>query len=88
MKRDLAEKILAIANEEDRPEAVRAPEIVEYTPHGMYWESRESTWGIVGIPPEELASILIHAPEEFLDGPGYYDVHFQCGHIGSELIVY
>ena len=82
MKKDLAEKILAIANEEDRPEAVRAPEIVELTLHG------KSTWGIVGIPPEELASLILHAPEEFLDGPGYYDVQFKVDRLGSELVVY
>lgn len=87
MKKDLAEKIVAIANEEDRPNATRAPEIVEYSGRGMYGKS---TWGILGIPPEEIASLIIHAPEEFLDedGPGYIDVQFKCDTVGSELIVY
>jgi hypothetical protein len=93
MKRDLAEKIVAIANEEDRPNATRAPEIVEYRGRGMYGELNlhgEFTWGILGIPPEEIASLIIHAPEEFLDedGTGYYDVHFKCDTFDSEIIVY
>lgn len=85
MKKDLAEKIVAIANEEDRPNATRAPEIVEYSGRGMYGEL---TWGILGIPPEEIASLIIHAPEEFLEGPGYYDVQFRSDTVGSDLIVY
>lgn len=93
MKRELAEKIVAIANEEDRPHATGAPEIIQYRGRSPYGELKlqgEFTWGILGIPPEEIASLIIHAPEEFLDegGPGYYDVNFRTDSIGSELIVY
>lgn len=87
MKKDLAKKIVAIANEEDRPNATKPPEIIEYSGRGMYGKL---TWGILGIPPEEIASLIIHAPEEFLDegGAGYYDVQFKCDSLGSDLIVY